>query len=314
MIYFNVHSGVNIPKKKDNTKNKSIEVSKPPKLLYFPMSMHIGKPANINVAIGDNVKIGSLLGTADGTISANIHSSVSGKVVDIVEMDGFRGNSKTVVVENDFKDEKISLEKLDDRIDVDTFVQRLLDAGITGKGGAGFPTSIKYKAEKDKMRYIVINGAECEPYSTTDHRIMIEYADQIVKTVNFIGNIYEIEQEHIAIEGHMEEAIKSLKLAIEKNEAANISIHELGDEYPQGHAGLQIREVLGIEIEEGSRTGDVGVLQSNVSTIKAIHDAIFLGDPLTKRAITISGEMINNPKNLMVRNGTPISHLIDECE
>ena len=308
-----VHQGILIPKNKELTKDKPIEISKPPRFLYFPMSMHIGNPAEIQVNLGDQVKIGSLLGKADGFISANVHSSVSGKVVEIKDMNTFRGETKVVVVENDFKDEETLMERLDDNIDIDTFVKRIADAGITGKGGAGFPTSVKYKADKDKMKYIVVNGAECEPYSTTDHRIMVENPFDIVDAINLIDKIYDIQEAHIAVEGHMDDAIKTLNEAIEKSHTDEMYVHELDDEYPQGHAGLQIREVLGIEIEEGARTGDVGVLQSNVSTVRAIYNAVIEGKALTSRVITVTGDMVNNPKNLLVRNGTPVSHLIEEC-
>lgn len=311
MFKTKVHNGINIPKNKDATKSKPIVVAKAPNKLYFPMSMHIGKPAEPVVKVGDQVKIGSLLGEIQGAVSANVHSSVSGKVVDIKELEGFRGTSKTVIVENDFNDTYDLMPALNKDASVDDFVERIKLAGITGKGGAGFPTSVKYKADKDKMHYIVVNGAECEPYSTTDNRIMIEAGDKVLKAIDYIMHIYHIGEAHIAVENHMDEAIDSLNKYIKDGGHKNIYVHELDNEYPQGHAGLQIKEVLGIEIEDGSRTGDVGVLQSNVSTVKAIYDAVFDGKALTERVITVSGPHINKPENYLVKNGTPVSHLID---
>lgn len=310
----NIHNGISIPKNKDKTKDLPTEDATVPETLYFPMAMHIGKPAEVSVTKGDKVKIGTVVGSGEEGLSANIHSSISGVVKEIKEMESLRGKSQTVIIENDFKDEMLKLPILDNKIDTKTFSQRLRDAGITGKGGAGFPTSIKYDEDKNKINYLVVNGSECEPYSTTDHRCMVEYSEEIIKIIKLICEIYSIDYAYIAVEHPMKEAIKNLESAIKKENADNIILHELGDEYPQGHSGLQIREVLGIEIEENQRSGDVGVLQSNVSTIKAIYDAVFLGLPFTKRIITVTGSKIKEPKNLLTRIGTPIQSLIEDCK
>lgn len=308
-----IHGGVKIPKYKYFTKDSKVEKSMPPKLLYFPMSMHIGKPAEKKVDVGDYVKRGSLLGSGEEGVTANVHSSISGKVVEIKELNSFRGKAETIVIENDFKDEEEFLDKLDKDITPEDFAQRLRDAGITGKGGAGFPTAVKYQEDKDKIKYLVVNGAECEPYSTTDLRVMIEHSDEVVEAMELIMKVYEVQEGHIAIEKSGEEGISSLEKSIKDRNIDNIFVHLLPDEYPQGHSGLQIRDVLGIEIEEDQRSGDVGILQSNVSTIKAIYESVFLGKPFFERIITITGQKIKNPKNLLVRVGTPVKHLIEEC-
>lgn len=307
-----IHGGIKIPKKKDFTNKLKVEESKTPKLLYFPMAMHIGKPAEKCVDVGDKVKVGTLLGLGEEGVTASVHSSVSGEVKEIKEMETFRGEIETIVIENDFNYDEETLKVLDKDITPEDFTKRLRESGITGKGGAGFPTAIKYQEEKEKIKYLVVNGAECEPYSTTDLRVMIEYSDEIIKAMKLIMETYDIESAHIAIEESGKEAISNLEKSIEANNI-DIKIHTLPNDYPQGHAGLQIREVLGIEIEEDQRSGDVGILQSNVSTIKAIHDAFFLGKPLTQRIITVTGELIENPKNLMVKVGTPVKDIIDEC-
>lgn len=239
--------GVDLPKNKYYTKDLQIEEIKTPEILYFPMSMHIGTPANVVVKIGDWVKMGSLLGEIDGNISASVHSSISGKVIDIIDRDSFRGNTKTVVIENDFKDEQVHLEPLPKKIDIDAFKKRIQDAGITGKGGAGFPTHVKYSMEKHEAEYLLINGAECEPYSTTNHRVMIEYADQLIKISKLISEIYHIDRVYFAIENHADDAKKSLEKAIKVSNVKNITVYELPNKYPAGHADLQIEEVLGIE-------------------------------------------------------------------
>lgn len=308
-----IHGGVHIPKKKDSTKNLTIENLKAPQRLYFPMSMHIGEDASPVVEVGDLVKIGTKIGQAQGGISANIHSSVSGKVVGIKKLPSFRGEKTTIIIENDGKYEEERLPVLTRNSSSKDFKDRLREAGITGKGGAGFPSSVKYDQEKEKTNYLLVNGAECEPFSTTDHRVMVEYAKEIVDCVGLICDIYKLEKAYIALEKPMTEAISSLKDAVSKSNRDDIVIHLLDEEYPQGHEKLQIEEVINVEIEEGKRSGDYGILQSNVSTIKAIHDACFLGKPFSQRVITVTGDKLKNPKNLMVPMGTPVSYAIKAC-
>ncbi len=305
--------GAKIPHHKEKTRDLNVESIKAPKYLYYSMAMHIGKPAKPVVLVGDIVKIGTLLGESEGGISANIHSSVSGKVLSIDEDDGFRGESESITVENDYKDEKVKLDDLGDDISIEEFTNRLQEAGITGKGGAGFPAHIKYKLDKHEAEYLLINGAECEPYSTADHRCMVEYADEIIKITNLIMKMYHVNETYIAIEDQMPESKQALDKAINNSQSKNIKVYELPSLYPQGHAALQIDKVLGIEIKERERSGDVGVLQSNVSTIKSIHDAVFKNEPFSKRIITVTGPMIKNPKNVMARIGTKVDHIVEEC-
>lgn len=307
------YRGLKIPNHKERTKNEAVTDASVPQKLYFPMTMHIGAPAKPTVEVGDEVQIGTLLGSAEKGVSANIRSSVSGKVAAIEERPAFRGETVTVVVDNDFEDREEELEDIADDLTPDEFVERLADAGITGKGGAGFPTSIKYDLDKHESYYLVVNGSECEPYSTTDYRVMVEYPKAIVGMAQLIAKIYDLKSCVLAVEDHMTDAIRALEVAIKEKDANNIRIHKLPSEYPAGHASLQIREVLGIEIDEGKRSGDVGVLQSNVSTLKAMYDAIRCNKSLTRRVVTVTGPMIEDAKNLMVRIGTPVQHLIDEC-
>lgn len=304
--------GVHVPKHKDGTKDLATVEASGPAQLIFPMAMHIGAPASIEVKVGDPVKIGTLLGSMEEGISTNVHSSVSGKVIAIENRRVFRGESQCVVVENDFRDDEEKLPERPGEWTPETFSEILGRAGVTGKGGAGFPTAIKYRKDHKEVQYLVVNGSECEPYSTTDYRCMMEYSDQIVAMVDTIAEIYQTEETYIAVEDHMTDPISALRSAIARQGSA-LKIHILPSSYPQGHAGLQIREVLGIEIEDGQRTGDIGVLQSNVSTIKAMYDAVFEHRSLTRRIVTVTGPMLNQPQNLMVRIGTPVQHLIEAC-
>ncbi|MCD1147442.1 electron transport complex subunit RsxC [Peptoniphilus sp. KCTC 25270] len=308
-----IHGGVHVPKNKDATKNLLIELLEAPKILYFPMSMHIGEDAKPVVKIGDIVKVGTKIGEAQGGISANIHSSVSGKVVGMETLPSFRGEKTTLLIENDGKYEEETLPLLTKNSSPEEFQDRLRESGITGKGGAGFPTSVKYDQEKESTKYLVVNGAECEPFSTTDHRVMVEFAQEVVDGVGLICDIYELEKAYIALEKPMTEAIASLENAILDSGREDIVIHLLDAEYPQGHANLQIEEVINVEVEEGKRPGHYGILQSNVSTVKAMYDACLLGKPLTHRVVTVTGPKLKEPKNLMVPMGTPVSVAIESC-
>lgn len=270
-------------------------------------------PQKAVVEIGDKVKVGTLIGEGQGAISAHVHAPISGQVTAIEEIENFRGKTQAVVIENDEKYEEELLEDITDHIDEVSLADRLRDAGMTGKGGAGFPTAVKYKMEKHETDFLVVNGAECEPYSTTDYRVMIEHAPEIVKMMAKLNDIYEVDEAYIAVENHMKEAISALDAAIKDSGSKNIFISVLPDSYPQGHVGLQVREVLGIEMEDGKRTGDVGVLQSNVSTIKAMYDAVFLGQAFTSRVITVTGPLVKEPKNLLAPMGMTVEDLLDQC-
>lgn len=309
-----LHQGVKVDKHKERTKDKPVENIPTPNKVYIPMLMHTGKPAERQVKIGEHVDIGTLLGVFDGKVSASIHSSVSGEVQDILEMETFRGKAEVVIIKHDGTDSEAEpMETLTKEVSVEDFVERLSDAGITGKGGAGFPTSVKFDAEESKMKFLVVNGSECEPYSTTDHRIMVEHAEEVTQMMDLIIDTYSLKTGYIAIEAHMHDAVDAIKRAIEKFDNKRIELHLLGNRYPKGHSGLQIQDVTGIMIPEGKRAGSVGVLQSNVSTLKAMYDAFFQGKPFTRRVVTVTGPCIQEAKNLSIPMGTPVSAVIEHC-
>lgn len=304
--------GAEIPKYKDHTKNLPIERADSPAQVVIPLGMHIGKPAKAVVDEKDKVKKGSVIGEAEDGVSTNVHATISGTVIAIEERNTFRGEQLCVIIENDGTGEEKTLDPLES-IDEETFSARLEEAGITGKGGAGFPTALKYKTEAKKVGYLVVNGTECEPYSTTDYRVMLEYTEEILAMIAKIMDVYTLEEAHIAVEDHMDDVIARFEQFIQEKEYASIYVSILPSTYPQGHAGLQIRQVLGIEIETGQRSGDVGVLQSNVSTIKAMYDAIFSNRPFTERVITVTGPRLSSPKNLLVPLGVSVQSLLDQC-
>lgn len=277
------------------------------------MEMHIGAPADVKVNVGDKVKKGTLLGEMGDAVSAKIHSSVSGTVIGIEEdYPSFRGHTKAIVVENDHKNEEELLSDLPEELTPEVLNKRIEEAGITGKGGAGFPAHIKYVTDEEKMHFLIVNAAECEPYSTTDQRVTVEYASEIIKMVDTIHKTYGLKSSIIALEDEQQEAIAVLERAKQNVHADYIKIVELPTIYPQGHGSLQVKTVLDIEVPEHQNTGDVGVLQSNVSTIKAMYDAVFENRPFTHRVITVTGPKIRHAANLMIPIGTKVEDIIDE--
>lgn len=315
MSFFIPKSGVDVPGQKEKTRHKPIVEGPEPEELIFPMKMHAGAPARVKVKSGDRVKVGTLLGEGRGHISANIHSSVSGRVTAVEERPSFKGQASAVVVENDGQDEEEDkLEPLDGNASTETFFARLQCCGLTGKGGAGFPTHVKFApVSREGHRYMLINGAECEPYSTTDHRVMLEYPEEILRTAEFMRGLCGTEYNVVAVEEDKQDAIERLRRTAGDLHYNNIDIRKVESRYPKGDEGILARTVFGLEIPHDKNPNEVGVLTSNVSTIKAVHDAVFLGRPLVERVITVTGPAITNPQNVLTRIGTPIRALIDFC-
>lgn len=305
--------GAKVPGHKERTRDKSIQKLTPPKLLYFPLEMHIGTPAELKVEVGDTVKRGTLLAEMGGPVSANIHSSVSGQVIAIEEeYPSFRGVTKTIVVENDEKYEEELFDELTEELTPKIINERIKEAGITGKGGAGFPTHIKYDTDDEGLNFLIVNGAESEPYSTTDNRVTIEYAPEIIRMVDILHKVYNLKSSIIAIEGDQKESIEVIERVKKDLNADYIKVVNLPTIYPQGDSSLQVKTLLDIEISEDQNASDVGVLQSNVSTIKAMYDAIFENQPFTHRVVTVTGPMINNANNFMTPLGSTVEYIIEQ--
>ncbi len=313
MNLFTPKKGIAVPGHKERTAHLEIADGPSPPELVFPMIMHSGDPADIRVGVGDPVKIGTLIGEGSRHISANIHSSVSGRVKFVEQRQSFRGVSESVVIENDGLNEEELLEPLDENMSMESFFERLENCGITGKGGAGFPSHVKFSPQDGGHKHMLINGAECEPYSTTDHRIMLEFTGEILRAMDLLRRLFSIEHTVLAIEKDKSDAIERFRRAVRDNGFEHIGIRRVGSRYPQGDQGVLLKDVFGLEIPFGRHPNELGVLTSNVSTIKSIYDALFLGRPLVKRVITITGPAIANPGNVMTRIGTTVRDLIDFC-
>lgn len=298
---------------KHRTEDSPIETARVPDILVFPLAMHIGKPAETIVDVGDKVKIGTLIGKAQEGISANVVSSVSGEVVAIGERDTKKGKAECIVIRNDHQDtwEEPLFEKGTELSAADK-LEIISKAGIVGMGGATFPTAIKGKPAKDKpIDTIIVNGAECEPYSTSDHRLMIEHADGIYAGALVMKDILKAKKIFIALEDNDIDC----KIALEKVTAddPDTEITVLPTMYPQGSEKGLIEKLTGREIPPGKLPADVRTFLLNIGTANAVHEAVNLGKPLIERITTVSGGPLQTPKNLRVRIGTPINALIEEC-
>ncbi len=308
------YGGVHPVEGKEPTEHLPLVRLSAPKVAVFPMSMHLGAPATPIVEVGDTVKVGQKIGEAAGFISAPIHSSISGKVIAIEDRPhATRGTCLSVVVENDVLDtlhESVQPNKCLDELTADEIIEIVKNAGIVGMGGAGFPTYVKLKPNKP-IDAVLVNACECEPLLTADHRVLLEYADDIIfgllaemKTVSAPKGI-------IVIEENKPDAIALLK---EKTaDIDGIEILEVATQYPQGGEKMLIKRAMGRSVPSGGLPADVGACVSNVSTVKAIADAIKTGMPLTERVTTVTGKYIPNPGNFIVRLGTPAAELVAAC-
>ena len=294
---------------KPMTKNTKIKEIEDPNLLYIPLSQHIGSPAIPTVEIGDRVKKYEKIGEISGNISANIHSPVSGDVVDVVEHLVANGKKvKTVIIVNDFQntEETLTKRKLSDLrlIKKEEILKIIREAGIVGLGGAQFPTHAKYDIKFKKVETFIINGAECEPYLTSDYSVMKNFTKEIFQGLKVIQKLLNPKEIVIGIEEENKELIE----IFEKIQKLLPAI------YPQGSELQLVNTITGKKLKKGELPLEKGVIVSNISTVKAIYDAFFEGKPLIERIITISGEEAKNIGNYKLKFGTPVYHIVKELK
>ncbi|MCH5160992.1 MAG: electron transport complex subunit RsxC [Clostridiales bacterium] len=300
--------GIHLPHNK-LTRLDEIAVCDAPSIVAIPLSQHIGKPAVCTVNVGDRVKAGTRIGVADGVVSADVFSSVSGVVKSIENHKTVTGKALHVFIENDGEYEEEKLE-LPDKLTVDDIRDLLRRAGIVGMGGAGFPSAVKYSPKKPIDTFI-LNAAECEPYITCDDRLIIERTVEILRGGELLSRVLGIPQFHIGIEDNKPEAIAALERAI-SGEKINAVVDVLKSKYPQGAEKQLIYAVTKRKVPVGGLPSDVGVVVGNVHTAYSLYDAATSGTPLYARAMTVTGGVFA-PKNLWVRNGTPFGYLAEKC-
>lgn len=298
---------------KDITAGKAIVVMDAPGTVVIPMSQHIGAPCNPLVKVGDEVKIGQKIGEPQGFVSVPVHASVSGKVIAVEERPHTGlGKCLSVVIENDFSDtvSETVIPKNPDKMTTKELVDAIKEAGIVGMGGATFPTHIKLSPpEGKKADCVILNGAECEPFLTADHRMMIEHPDDIIDGLKIMMKILDVHRGYIAIEDNKKDAFRLMKdkcMAEPEIEAVLVKT-----KYPQGCEKQLIDSVLKREVKSGQLPIDAGVVVQNVASAAEISTAIRTGMPLVKRVVTVSGSGCVNPQNVLVRIGTPLSVLAE---
>lgn len=300
---------------KELASGKSIRQSRLPQRIVVPVSQHIGAPAKLEVTIGDEVKRGQVIGSASGFVSSPVHSSISGKVIALADFPTASGKMvQSIVIESDGKDESVSFKENPDymKLSADEIRSIIKDAGIVGMGGAAFPTNVKLSPPKEKtIDTVIINGAECEPYLTADHRLMAERPKEVVEGLKLIMKSLGVKEGHIGIEENKPDAIEAMKAAVSGE--ADITVWPLEIKYPQGAEKMLIRAVKGREVPSKGLPMDVGVVVQNVGTALAVYEAVRFGKPLIERVVTITGTGIKEPANMMVRIGTLMSDVIEQC-
>lgn len=307
--------GVHPHDEKKSTEGKKIETLPVSSKLFIPLRQHIGEPAVPVVKAGDIVKKGQVIADSPDGRGTPVHSSTSGKVLEIGNYPHpVYGLSACIVIESDGQDEwqeNLLKERNYENLTNAELIDIIFRNGIVGMGGAAFPTHIKLSPPKDKViDTLIVNGAECEPYLTSDYRMMIEFPDEIIKGIKIVMKILNVQKALIGIEHNKPEAIK---LMTEKCKGTGIEVLELETRYPQGAEKMMIKVMTGREVPSGKLPMDAGCVVQNVGTLKAVTDAVEKNIPLIERVVTVAGKTVKEPKNLMVKNGTPFKELFDYC-
>ena len=304
--------GVRAPHKKNTSRMKGVMLPVSP-IVKIPMSMHIGAPAKVIVSVGDEVKVGQPIGEAGGFVSAVIHSSVSGVVKSIEASEATTGEAGTfVVISTDGKQTLLESIKPPTVKSTEDFLKAVRESGIVGLGGAGFPTVVKLTApDISKIDYIIVNGAECEPYITSDTRTMIDDKINLWEGVRLLRQHFNDAKVLIGIEDNKPEAVKGLQEPAAKEPIAEI--HALPSLYPQGAEKVLIYNLTGRVVPEGKLPLDIGVIVINCTTLAAIGRYIKTGLPLVKKCVTVDGSAVKKPRNVIAPVGTPIIDILNFC-
>lgn len=309
--------GIHPYERKELTHHLSLWNAIIPSEAIVPLQQHIGSPAEAVVAPGDTVREEMQIGKASGFVSVPVHSPIPGVVKEIKNIylpNGTESQAVVIQLEGEFdRIGKVKEKKDWGNLSPEKLLAIASDRGIVGMGGATFPFHVKYKIPPDvKLDYLFLNGAECEPYLSADHRLMLERTEEILEGLRIAEKILNPGKVGIAVEDNKPDVIKKFHTCInEKN--LPYTIYPLKTKYPQGDEKQIIKSITGREVPSGGLPLDVGAVVSNVGTLFALYEAVVLDKPLVERAVTVSGEAIKNPANFKARIGTPISNLIEEC-
>lgn len=296
------------------TNQLPIREAEAPKLVAIPLVQHIGAPCAPCVSAGDSVYMGQKIGQVRGYVSAPVHASVSGKVV-AVEPRLVAGGATPlcVVIENDFQDRwDPSIAPMDPALlDRDALLSRVLEGGIVGMGGATFPAHVKLSPPKDKkIDFLLLNGAECEPYLSADHRVMLERAQGVLQGVAILQRILNASRCIIGVEANKKDAFQALEQAAQRS---GVELKLMKVKYPQGSEKQLVQTLTGRQVPSGKLPMDAGCVVVNVSSAYAVYEAVALGRPLISRVVSVTGEGVNQPANLQVRIGDSVASLLRQC-
>jgi len=286
-----------------------------PKMVTIPIIQHIGAPAKIVVNRGDMIKTGQIIATHEGFVSSNIHASVSGRVgviEEVMDSTGFKHMAINIRVKGDDWEESIDrsdtlIEEI--KLTPKEIVSRIMEAGVVGMGGAAFPSHVKLSVPEGKhVDHLLINGVECEPYLTADHRVMLEKPKEIIVGIKILMKALGVQKAIIGIEDNKADAIEIFQQLL-KNEK-HIGVEALEVQYPQGGEKQLIQALLNREVPSGGLPADVGVIVHNVGTTYAVYEAVQKNKPLIERVVTVTGKSVKQPSNFLVRIGTPVIDLL----
>ena len=313
---FSFFGGVHPKENKWYACDKETQVFPEPDILVIPMSQHIGAPCKPLVKKGDLVTVGQKIGDNQG-LCVPVHASVSGKVKSVEAKPHTNGSTvMSVVIENDHlgtlcEDIKPRTQEEVDALSNEELISIIREGGIVGMGGATFPTHVKLSGGIGKVDTVIVNAGECEPYITSDDRLCREEPAKLIKGLQIIMKIFGLKEGHIGIEDNKPEAVKTLNANLCKEDGITVDV--LPAKYPQGAEKQLIYAVTGREVPSGGLPAAVGCAVFNAATCKAIYDVVYEGMPLIKRIVTVSGDILMEPKNLLVPIGTSFNDLIEAC-
>lgn len=315
---FSFAGGIHPPHSKKQTATEQLTNFPTPEKVVIPMAMHIGAPAKVVVKKGDSVAAGDVIGTPAGFVSVPVFASIAGDITAITEVTHPMGHKVPAVeITSDGSERTFNLPPIEDwkSVEKSELVDRIRDAGIVGRGGASFPTHVKLAPpEGKKIDTLIINGAECEPYLTADHRLMLQRAKEFLTGTLITAHILGVSKAFIGIEKNKPDAISAVKKMIKEQGFDSIIVIPLETKYPQGGEKQLINAITKREVPSGKLPMDVGCVVTNVGTAHSIYKAIIKGIPLYKRVVTVTGPLVNKPGNVVIPVGTSTQEVLLHCE
>ncbi len=305
--------GAHIPHYKSYTEDKSITVMESPDEVIIPMVQHGGAPCEPLVKSGDKVEMGQKIGDSEEYVSAPVHTSVGGTVKAVEPRPYYDGSMvESVVIETDHNniEFKPEVERNPEEMDVEELKEAIKEAGLVGMGGAAFPTFVNIN-QSQPIDTLLLNGAECEPFLTCDHRQMAEQTQQLIAGAKIIMRIIGANNCYVGIEVNKPDAIEAVKKAI--GDDHSIEVVPLAVKYPQGFKSHLIKAITGRNVPRGARSAELGCIVRNVGTTIAAYEAVVYGKPLIERVVTVSGPKISKPGNYLIKIGTPVGFALQKC-